>query len=39
LSIKEEAEILLTEAEQKQAYVAELFVIADEIYAATVDEE
>jgi hypothetical protein len=34
LCICEEAETLLTEAQQQQAYVAELFVIAKEVYAA-----
>jgi len=34
LCICEEAESLLTEAQQQQAYVAELFVIADVVYAA-----
>jgi len=34
-----EAETLLTEAEQKQAYVAELFVIADVILSASREVE
>ena len=34
-----EEETLLTDAQQKQAYVADLFVLTDEIYAAEVVDE
>jgi hypothetical protein len=34
LCICEEAETLLTEAQQQQAYVADLFAVAEVIYAA-----
>lgn len=39
LCICEEAESLLTEAQQQQAYVADLFVVADVVYAAVVADE